>query len=73
MLCTFLFVLEILIIKDNGTQITKDGCLKAFSVALSLFAMISLDTINGPCFNPAIAAVQTYYQVQNLPYEPALN
>ena len=62
MICTFLFVLEILVIKGRYTAPTQDGMLGALAVGLGLFAIINLDTIEGPCFNPAIGLVQTTYQ-----------
>ena len=36
--------------------------LGAISVGLGLFAIINLDGVEGPCFNPVIGIVQTAYQ-----------
>ena len=66
MICTFLFVLEILVLKEAKTAPTKDGMLGALAVGFGLYAIINLDHLVGPCFNPAIGFVQTTYQVMNL-------
>ena len=38
----------------------------ALAVAISLWALISLDARDGPCFNPAVGLIQTVYQVIEL-------
>ena len=60
-LCTFIFVLVILMLKGKKTGHTKDAILLAFSVAVTLWALIKLDYHTGACFNPAVAIGQTYF------------
>ena len=54
-LCTFIFVSVILILKGRRTGPTRDGIHVALTVALVLWALITLDFHTGACFNPAIA------------------
>ena len=63
---TFLFVLEILVIKGKITSPTEDGAFGAFAVALALYGLIKLDDKIGACFNPAVGLVQSIYGVMEL-------
>ena len=60
-LCTFIFVLVILMLKGSRTQLTKDGVHVALTVSLTLWALITLDYHTGACFNPAVALGQTFF------------
>ena len=56
-----MFALIILVIKGKNTNPCNSNGMGAFSVALGLYAIINLDLISGPCFNPAVAIMQTVY------------
>ena len=60
-LCTFIFVSVILILKGKKTAVTDDTIIVAGAVGLTLWALICLNTHTGACFNPAIAASQTFF------------
>jgi len=65
-LCTFVFVAVILMLKGDKTSPTNDGIHKAGTVAATLWALITLDYHSGACFNPAVALGQTFFQLQHL-------
>jgi len=59
MLCTFVFVFNVMMVKGKFSGPTKDGTLGALSVALALFAQINVcGNLGGACFNPAVALAQ---------------
>ena len=60
-MATFMFALIILVIKGKDTNPVKSDAMGAFCVGLGLYAVINLATFVGPCFNPAVAIMQTVY------------
>ena len=61
MLCTFIFVSVILMLKGKAAP-SKDLIHVGLTVALVLWALITLDFHTGACFNPAVAIGQTFMQ-----------
>ena len=60
-MCTFMFCLIILVIKGKGTTPVNSDAMAAISVGVGLYAIINLAEVVGPCFNPAVAIMQTVY------------
>jgi len=60
-LCTFIFVSVILMvkIKEEHIQVTKDGVSGALAVAFTLLGMVSAGGRLGACYNPAVATTLT--------------
>ena len=52
--CTFIFVSVILMIKGRDTAPTDDGIAGAFGVVTTLLGMIKCGMRLGACFNPAV-------------------
>ena len=59
--CTFIFVSVILMIKikEEHIRVTKDGISGALGVALTLLGMIQTGGKLGACYNPAVAVTLT--------------
>ena len=58
-ICTFIFVSVILMVKDKATAPTSDGGLGALTVALTLAGLIQVAMRLGPVFNPAVSVAFT--------------
>ena len=66
-ICTFIFVSVILVLKGSKSRApTDDLVLVALAVALTLWALITLNYHTGACFNPAVACGQTFFQIMHL-------
>ena len=57
--CTFIFVSVILMVKDKATAPTSDGVLGALTVVLTLAGLIQVALRLGPVFNPAVSIAFT--------------
>jgi len=53
-LCTFIFVSVILMVKGKQTAPTQDGIVGALTVCLTLFGLIMAGGKLGACYNPAV-------------------
>ena len=61
-LCTFIFVAVILMVKGQGTAPSKDGALQAFTVVLTLAGLIHVASHHAATFNPAVSTALTVFQ-----------
>lgn len=66
-MCTFIFILVILMVKGKHTAPTSDGMLGAATVASCLAGMIQVAMRLGPVFNPAVAIAFTTLDVWQSP------
>lgn len=64
--CTWIFVTVILMLKGPKTGPSKDGINVAIAVGLTLWALITVNSHMGACYNPAVALANTYFQMQYL-------
>lgn len=61
-MCTFIFVAVILMIKGQGTAPSRDGALQALTVALTLGGLIQVANHHAATFNPAVSTALTVFQ-----------
>jgi glycerol uptake facilitator-like aquaporin len=63
MVCSFLFIIVILMVKNPVTSPSKEGWYGAFTVGLSLLCNITLSAGHtGASLNPAVGLVQVIYE-----------
>ena len=65
-LCTFLFVTVILVVKGKETNLTSDGVVGALTVALTLFGLIMAGGKFGAAYNPAVGLSVTLWGYKQL-------
>lgn len=65
-MCTFIFVAVILMLKGQLTGPSKDGVLIALTVALTLGGLIQVANHHAASFNPAVSLGLTVFQTQCL-------
>ena len=63
-ICTYVFVMINLLVKDGKTSPTSDGFLSCLAVSFTLLAMICIcGSKSGACLNPAVGFAQTIFEV----------
>ena len=67
--CTFIFVAVILMLKGQLTGPSKDGVLIALTVALTLGGLIQVANHHAASFNPAVSLALTVFQTQAMENE----
>ena len=67
--CTFLFVSVILMVKGEHTAGDRKGICAALCVVSTLLCVISATNTLGACFNPAVGVSLTSYSVWRLKTE----
>ena len=68
-ICTFIFVAVILMVKSHGTTPSRDGALQALTVALTLAGLIHVANHHAATFNPAVSTGLTLFQLMALDNE----
>ena len=66
-LCTFVFVSVILMVKGKNTAPTSDGVVGALTVALTLLGLIMAGGKLGACYNPAVGVSLPIWAQMTLP------
>lgn len=69
--CTFIFVLLILVVTGKRTIAPDLGSYGVFAICLNLWALSNVDAFTGASFNPALAISQTIFQYWWYPTNPS--